>query len=111
MLARRNGETSTLIRPLPKPKRRVVTRLVLLLGCFSLERIAHADDAPLDVQRLLTETGRPEVAPAEDDLVRVQVHGEYQARYQVMRSFPLDPTASLVARAPGVSEDSLGQNQ
>jgi hypothetical protein len=68
------------------------------------------EDVPRDLPRLVLDTGRPEVPPAEPDTYRFFIHGEHQIRYQAMRSFPLDPTASAIARKPGLVEDSLGQN-
>ena len=56
---------------------------------------ALADDVPADFPRLMLDTGRFEVPPAEADLVRFQVHGEEQLRYEQLRSFPLDVTASV----------------
>lgn len=65
---------------------------------------------PRDLSRLVLETGRPEVLPPERDLVRLQINGEYQLRYEHLRSFPLDPSVSLLATQPRAREDSLGQN-
>lgn len=72
---------------------------------------ARAEGVPKDLDRLVLDTGRPVVRKAEDDVVRFQVHGEYQARYQLMRSFLLVPTTSAVNQKPGLVADSLGQNQ
>jgi hypothetical protein len=83
--------------------------LVLLLPL--LPRTALADEeVPKDLPRLILDSGRIETRPPEEDLVRFQMHGEYQMRYQIQRSFPLDPTTSTVNRVPGAVEDSLGQN-
>jgi hypothetical protein len=68
------------------------------------------EEVPKDLPRLVLETGRTEVRPPEDDLVRFQIHGEYQARFQSMRSFPLDPTTSRANEVPGLLESSMGQN-
>jgi hypothetical protein len=68
------------------------------------------DAVPKDLPRLVLDTGRTEVKPPDDELVRFQIHGEYQMRYQVQRSFPMDATTTTVNRVPGALEDSLGQN-
>jgi hypothetical protein len=75
-------------------------------------RIAFAEEeeVPQDFPRLVLDTGRPVVAPAEEDLTRFVIHGEYQARYEGLRSFPLDVSAHTVQDHPGAIEDSLGQN-
>jgi len=83
---------------------------------------AHADDGvsvrsddgaaavPTDFSRLVLDTGRVETTPAEPDLIRFQMHGEEQLRFQAERPFPLDPTATTVLAHPGVATDSLGQH-
>ncbi len=63
-----------------------------------------------DFPRLVLDTGRTPVKPPEVDLVRFQIHGEYQFRYEHLRSFPLDVTASSLGAHPGATSDSLGQN-
>jgi hypothetical protein len=66
-----------------------------------------------DLARIVLDTGRVEMPPPEPDLVRFEAHGEYQLRYEHLRSFPLDPTTStLAAHAPDgrVASDSLGQS-
>lgn len=64
---------------------------------------------PDDFPRLVLDSGRPEVSPPEPDLLRLQLHGEYQVRYQHVRPFPLDVTPSTVNAKPGAIEDSTGQ--
>jgi hypothetical protein len=68
------------------------------------------DEVPGDFPRLVLETGRTPVLPPEPDLVRVQIHGEYQLRYQRMSSFTLAPSASIATLHPGATGDSIGQN-
>ena len=79
------------------------------------ESHAHEDPpaptVPKDLDRLILDTGRPVVRKAEDDVVRLQAHGEYQLRYQAMRSLLLTPTTSAINAKPGLVADSLGQNQ
>jgi hypothetical protein len=73
-------------------------------------RTARADDAPEDLPRLLLDSGRVPVAAPEPDLIRFQMHGEYQLRYTRMQSFPLAVSASTASAHPGAYADSLGQN-
>ena len=65
---------------------------------------------PKDFPRLVLEDGRSETFPADPDLVRFQMHGEYQLRYQTMTSFPLDPSTTVLQAHPNATGDSLGQN-
>jgi hypothetical protein len=51
------------------------------------------------------------VRVAESDLIRFQIHGEYQLRATSERSFPLDVSTHTVQDHPGAIEDSLGQNR
>jgi hypothetical protein len=67
-------------------------------------------EVPTDLPRLVLETGRTPVKPAEEGLVRAQIHGEYQLRYTAMTSYTLTPTASVINAHPGAYGDSLGQN-
>lgn len=68
-------------------------------------------DAPFaDFPRLVLDSGRPPVSPPDPDVLRLQVHGEYQVRYEHLRSLPLDVTPSMANAKPGAIEDSLGQN-
>ena len=77
-----------------------------------------ADDAdekdesgvPKDFPKLVLDDGRTEIYPAERHLVRFQIHGEYQLRYQTMSSFPLDVSTSVLQAHPNATADSLGQN-
>ena len=73
---------------------------------------AHVRSArvPADLPRLVFETGRTPVAPAEAGVVRVQIHGEYQMRFQGMTSFTLTPSATVLQAHPGATSDSIGQN-
>src|SRR5262245_58478702 len=68
-------------------------------------------DVPRDLGRLIQDTGRPPVKPAEPDLLRFQIHGEYQMRATSERSFPLDVSTHTINDHPGAIEDSLGQNR
>ncbi len=75
---------------------------------------AEEPAVPKDMARLILDTGRPPVRPAEEDVVRFQIHGEYQLRGTSLRSFPLDPSTQVINdRAPNgrVTEDSLGLNR
>jgi hypothetical protein len=65
---------------------------------------------PKNLDLLVLDAGRIPVTPAEPRVLRFQIHGEYQLRYENLRSFPLDPTLSTVAAHPGAIADSLGQN-
>jgi hypothetical protein len=67
-------------------------------------------EVPKDLDRLLLDAGRTPVTPAEPGVLRFQIHGEYQLRYENLRSFPLDPTLTTVNAHPGAISDSLGQN-
>jgi hypothetical protein len=92
-------------------------RAVLLLAFAGAmaPAVALADDVPGDVvptdfARLVFDTGRVPEAPAEPGLIRLQLHGEEQLRYEHLRSFPLDVTATRNKDFPGATSDSLGQN-
>jgi hypothetical protein len=67
-------------------------------------------DVSSDLPRLVLDTGRAPVLPPEEDLMRVQIHGEYQLRYVHLRSFPLDLSTQVARANPGATGDSLGQN-
>jgi hypothetical protein len=73
-------------------------------------QVAEAQDVPKNLDVLILDAGRAPVAPADRDVVRLQIHGEYQLRYEHLRSFPLDPTLTTVSQHPGAITDSLGQN-
>jgi hypothetical protein len=76
-----------------------------------LPRSAGADDSvPADFARLVLDTGRPEETPPRSCGVTFHLHGEEQLRYEHLRSFPLDPTATTGIAHPGAVSDSLGQN-
>ena len=83
-----------------------------LVSLLSLPVVARADEpaVPPDISRLVLDTGRPMVLAAESDLVRFQIHGEYQGRFEHLQSFPLDVSANVVNGHPRAAEDSLGQN-
>ena len=90
--------------------------LLLSLASLATARTARADEptVPKDFTRLVLDTGRPPVRPAEEDVVRFQIHGEYQLRGTSMRSFPLDPSTQVIndrAAQGRATEDSLGQNR
>ncbi|MEO8875907.1 MAG: hypothetical protein ABI461_09990, partial [Polyangiaceae bacterium] len=81
--------------------------------------MAQADDkaealddsgVPKDFPRLVLDDGRTETLSAEPDVIRFQMHGEYQLRYQTMRSFPLDASTTVLQAHPNAVGDSLGQN-
>jgi len=69
---------------------------------------AH-DEVPKELGELVLATGRPRVAEPEADLVRLQIHGEYQARVTGMAPLLLDATASAIDAAPGLVAQPLGQ--
>src|ERR1700677_900028 len=64
------------------------------LALLSAEGLARADDVPADLSRLVLETGRVPLAPAEPGLVRFEIHGEEQIRVEGLSSFLLQPTAT-----------------
>jgi hypothetical protein len=95
--------------------RRAVPLLAFALA--SAPAVALADDVPSDFGRLVLDTGRVEPTVAERDVFRLQIHGEEQLRFEGLRSFPLDATASRIDGVPGGPSapagsitDSLGQN-
>ncbi len=97
--------------------RRVLAGALVLLTSAWTSGVRAADvdapeaEVPKDFPRLILDTGRREVPPPDPEAYRFFVHGEYQVRYQVQRSFPLVATASAIDRRPGLVEQSLGQNQ
>jgi hypothetical protein len=103
---------------MPVLQRMLVPRRFLLLACagFAVSLLvrttaARADeDVPADLQRLILDAGRPATTPAQPGVIRLQLHGEEQLRFEHLRSFPLDPTATALAAHPGAVSDSLGQN-
>src|SRR5208282_5877989 len=70
----------------------------------------EAKTVPKDLPRLILDPGRAAITPPEAEGVDLQVHGEYQLRYEHLRSFPLDPTVTTIGQHPGAITDSLGQN-
>jgi hypothetical protein len=71
---------------------------------------AELTKVPKNLDVLVLDAGRIPTAPAEPGVLRLQIHGEYQLRYENLRSFPLDPTLTTVSEHPGAIADSLGQN-
>jgi hypothetical protein len=69
-----------------------------------------AADVPGDFSRLVLDTARLETPAPEPGLIRLQLHGEEQLRYEHLRSFPLDVTATRNLAYPGAVSDSVGQN-
>jgi hypothetical protein len=97
--------------------RRVLALVVVAVTSAWTSGARAADDdnptaeVPKAFPRLVLDTGRAEVPAPDPEAYRFTIHGEYQLRYQVQRSFPLTPTASAIDRQPGLVEQSLGQNQ
>jgi hypothetical protein len=76
---------------------------VLLAGLAASLLDAPAAQA-LPPARLVLDSGRPEPRPRDPGAIRLQLHGEYQARLTVLGDLPLEPP-------PGHPDaDSLGQN-
>lgn len=87
--------------------------LAALPALVSFASSAHADDVPADLSRLVLDTGRIPVTPAEPGLIRFEIHGEEQLRLEGLRSFPLEPTDTAIQayKGPGtLVGDSIGQN-
>ena len=90
------------------------------MGLVSFAREARADDSddetlddsgvPKNFGQLVLDDGRTKPFPADPHLVRFQIHGEYQLRYQGMTSFPLDVSTGVLQGHPNATADSLGQN-
>jgi hypothetical protein len=91
-------------------QRALLASLAVPLALLASSTAARADDVPLDFPRLVLDTGRVEVPAPEADVIRLQVHGEEQIRYEHLRSFPLDVSATRMQQFPGAVSDSLGQN-
>lgn len=68
------------------------------------------DEVPSDLPRLVNDSGRVEVHKAEDDRLKIQLHGEYQIRGQLQRSYLMDATLSFRNANPGARQVSLQQN-
>lgn len=88
-------------------------------GLALAPRLALADDdpdakddsgVPKSFPKLVLDDGRTPIYPADPNLVRFQIHGEYQLRYQGMTSFPLDVSTTVQQGHPNAVGDSLGQN-
>ncbi len=89
------------------------------MGLVFVPARAKADDAdeekddtgvPKNFPQLVLDNGRSTPLPADPHLVRFQIHGEYQLRYQGMTSFPLDVSTGVLQAHPNATADSLGQN-
>lgn len=89
------------------------------MGLFFVPARAKADDAdeakddtgvPKNFPKLVLDDGRATPFPPDPHLVRFQIHGEYQLRYQGMTSFPLDVSTGVLQAHPNATADSLGQN-
>ncbi len=63
-----------------------------------------------DLPALFFDDARAKVTPAEEGVVRFQVHGEYELRVNRMQTLPLDVSDSVSLARPGTTSDSLGQN-
>ena len=48
---------------------------------------------------------------AEPDVIRLELHGEYQARYQRQPNLRLTPTATRIDAVPNLALDSIGQTE
>jgi hypothetical protein len=68
------------------------------------------DDVPADLPRLILDTARPPAQKPTPGVLRIQIHGEEQLRYEHLRSFPLDITGTQLQAHPGAVSDSLGQS-
>jgi hypothetical protein len=50
------------------------------------------------------------VQPLEKGVIRFQIHGEYELRYEHLSTLPLDASATVMIAKPGTTTDPLGQN-
>src|ERR1700722_11809518 len=93
-------------------RRTIVLAAVLSASLLPLPGRAFADDVPTDLSRLVLDTGRIPLTPAEPGVIRFEIHGEEQIRVEGLRSFLLDPTATAVKNYQGgaLVGDSIGQN-
>lgn len=98
---------------------RALMRRVLFAEAMALALVvavpARADDepepdVPVDLPRLVLDSGRIGVPAADPDAYRLFMRGEYQLRFQAQRSFPLAASASAIDAQPGLVEQSIGQN-
>jgi hypothetical protein len=103
---------------LPRLMRRLLVALSIAapLAIATTSTTARAEEEtegeiPKDLSRLILDTGRNEWPAPDPDAFRFILHGEHQIRYQAQRSFPLVATASDINRKPGLTDDSIGQNQ
>jgi hypothetical protein len=69
------------------------------------------DQAANPFPRLVLDSGRVPPDVPELDTYKAFLRGEYQLRYQLQRSFLLEATTSARAAQPGLTDQSLGQNQ
>ncbi len=85
---------------------------LLLPSAAVAQETAQEDDGdvPEDLPRLINDSGRVEAKKAESDRLKIQLHGEYQVRGQLQRSYPMDATLSFRNDNPGAREVSLKQN-
>jgi hypothetical protein len=67
-------------------------------------------EVPEELARFILETPRSPVSPPSLGVIRFQVHGEYELRYEHLSTFPLDASAFVVNARPGTTTDPLGQN-
>jgi hypothetical protein len=107
-----------MLPPLMRGRLVASSRILALLLPILVATEARADDVdatdgdiPRDLPRLILDNGRVEIPDADPETFRFFLHGEHQIRYQAMRSFPLVATATDINRRPGLTEDSIGQNQ
>lgn len=88
--------------------------LTLVLCLAPTLAFAEGDDAtprvPEDLPRLALDTGRIPREKPDPNYLRLHLHGEFQLRGTVMRSFLLSPTATTIQANPGIVGDSIGQN-
>jgi hypothetical protein len=70
------------------------------------------DDAavPSDLDRLILEVPKSRVKPLEAHVLRVQIHGEYELRYEHLSTLPLDASPAVMNAKPGTFSDPLGQH-
>ena len=86
--------------------RSVGLALVCLLFPVAAWAEDQEDEVPSDLPRLINDSGRVEHHKAEDDRLKIQLHGEYQIRGQLQRSYPMDATLSFRNDNPGAREVS-----
>jgi hypothetical protein len=120
----RPSPRSSLAPPPARPARVALFTAAPLVGSLTLlaarearaqssadpSTLTSASGVPDDLPRLILDTGRTAVSEPEPDLVRLQIHGEYQLRYVHVRSFPLDVSESVQVAHPSAIADSTGQH-